>query len=195
MATTKTRDLLVSVARGLFAKNGFENTTMNDIAVASGKGRRTLYTYFKNKDEIYYAVIGDELNKMSDRLREVANKNIPPEDKLVQMIYTHLSMVKSAVHRNGNLRAEFFRNIWLVERVRKDFDKTERDLITRVLTQGIRMGVFEVANIRLAVDIMHYCIKGLEVPYIYGRLGEGGPAQSRPIVQNIIHRVLAKRID
>ncbi len=192
MATTKTRDLLVSVARGLFAKNGFENTTMNDIAVASGKGRRTLYTYFKNKDEIYYAVIGDELSHMSDRLREVAGKSIPPEDKLVQMIYTHLSMVKSAVHRNGNLRAEFFRNIWLVERVRKDFDKTERDLITRVLTQGIRMGVFEVANIRMAVDIMHYCIKGLEVPYIYGRLGEGGPAQSRPIVQNIIHRVLAK---
>ncbi len=192
MTTTKTRDLLVSVARGLFAKNGFENTTMNDIAVASGKGRRTLYTYFKNKDEIYYAVIGDELSHMSDRLREVAGKSIPPEDKLVQMIYTHLSMVKSAVHRNGNLRAEFFRNIWLVERVRKDFDKTERDLITRVLTQGIRMGVFEVANIRMAVDIMHYCIKGLEVPYIYGRLGEGGPAQSRPIVQNIIHRVLAK---
>ncbi len=192
MATTKTRDLLVSVARGLFAKNGFENTTMNDIAVASGKGRRTLYTYFKNKDEIYYAVIGDELSHMSDRLREVAGKSIPPEDKLVQMIYTHLSMVKSAVYRNGNLRAEFFRNIWLVERVRKDFDKTERDLITRVLTQGIRMGVFEVANIRMAVDIMHYCIKGLEVPYIYGRLGEGGPAQSRPIVQNIIHRVLAK---
>ncbi len=195
MATTKTRDLLVSVARGLFAKNGFENTTMNDIAVASGKGRRTLYTYFKNKDEIYYAVIGDELNHMSDRLREVANKNIPPEDKLVQMIYTHLSMVKNAVHRNGNLRAEFFRNIWLVERVRKDFDKTERDLITRVLTQGIRLGVFEVANIRLSVDIIHYCIKGLEVPYIYGRLGEGGPAQSRPIVQRIIHRALAKNLE
>ena len=49
MTVSKTRTRLVDVARGLFAKQGLENTTMNDIAVASGKGRRTLYTYFKNK--------------------------------------------------------------------------------------------------------------------------------------------------
>ena len=47
MTVSKTRTRLVDVARGLFAKQGLENTTMNDIAVASGKGRRTLYTYFK----------------------------------------------------------------------------------------------------------------------------------------------------
>ncbi len=192
MATTKTRDLLVEEARNLFAKKGYEATTMNDIAVASGKGRRTLYTYFKSKDDIYYAVITDELRRMSQRLREVASKNISPEDKLVQIIYTHLSLIKEAVHRNGNLRAEFFRNIWLVERFRKDFDQTERELIARVLGQGIRLGLFDVANVRLSVDIIHYCIKGLEVPYIYGRLGQGGPAQSRPIVQRIVHRALAK---
>ena len=45
----KTRDKLIEVARQLFAQKGEENTTMNDIAVASEKGRRTVYTYFKNK--------------------------------------------------------------------------------------------------------------------------------------------------
>ena len=53
MSISKTRQLLVEVARQLFAKNGLANTTMNDIAVASGKGRRTLYTYFKSKEEVY----------------------------------------------------------------------------------------------------------------------------------------------
>ena len=56
MSISKTRQKLVDVARQLFAKNGLENTTMNDIALQSGKGRRTLYTYFKSKEEIYYAV-------------------------------------------------------------------------------------------------------------------------------------------
>ena len=41
MSVSKTRQKLVDVARQLFAKNGIANTTMNDIAVASGKGRRT----------------------------------------------------------------------------------------------------------------------------------------------------------
>ena len=45
----KTRDKLIEVARQLFVHKGIENTTMNDIANASDKGRRTIYTYFKNK--------------------------------------------------------------------------------------------------------------------------------------------------
>lgn len=47
MTVSKTKAKLVDVARQLFAKMGVENTTMNDIALASKKGRRTLYTYFK----------------------------------------------------------------------------------------------------------------------------------------------------
>ena len=60
MAVSKTRAKLVDVARQLFAKQGVDNTTMNDIAVASTKGRRTLYTYFKSKEEIYVAVVESE---------------------------------------------------------------------------------------------------------------------------------------
>ena len=42
MTVSKTRDMLVDVARQLFARMGVDNTTMNDIAHASRKGRRTL---------------------------------------------------------------------------------------------------------------------------------------------------------
>lgn len=191
MGKSKTRDKLIEMARHLFAKHGVEDTTMNDIAVASGKGRRTLYTYFKSKDEVFYAVIEEEMARMSQRLRLVATKELDPEDKLVQLIYTHLSLIKEAVVRNGNLRAEFFRNIWLVEKVRKEFDQTEVELIQQIIMQGIRQGKFDVANIRMSVDIMHYCIKGLEVPYIYGRLGNS-ISTSRPMVKQVIHRAMAK---
>ena len=48
MTVSKTKAKLVDVARQLFAKMGVENTTMNDIALASKKGRRTLYTYLSS---------------------------------------------------------------------------------------------------------------------------------------------------
>ena len=51
MPISKTKDKLIDVARKLFAQKGVENTTMNDIAIASGFGRRTLYTYFDSKEE------------------------------------------------------------------------------------------------------------------------------------------------
>ena len=68
MAVSKTRAKLVDVARQLFAKKGVDDTTMNDIAVASKKGRRTLYTYFKSKEDIYMAVVESELEMLSDAM-------------------------------------------------------------------------------------------------------------------------------
>ena len=103
MSISKTRQKLVDVARQLFAKNGLNGTTMNDIALASGKGRRTLYTYFKCKEDIYYAVIESELERLSDKLDAVAAKRIPPQDKVIELIYTHLTSIKETVVRNGNL--------------------------------------------------------------------------------------------
>lgn len=193
MTTPKTRNKIVDVARLLFAKNGLENTTMNDIATASGKGRRTLYTYFKSKEEIYQAVIVGEMDRLSERMNEVAKNNMEPEDKLVELIYTHLNMIKEAVQRNGNLRAEFFRNIILVESVRKNFDQNEQKLFTNIIAEGVRAGRFEVESIPLSVDILHYSVKGLEVPFIHGRLAKGLPSgMSRAIVQKLIHKALGK---
>ena len=68
MTVSKTRAKLVDVARQLFAKNGVDETTMNDIALASKKGRRTLYTYFKSKEEVYMAVVESELEILSSSL-------------------------------------------------------------------------------------------------------------------------------
>ena len=195
MSISKTRQTLVDVARQLFAKKGMENTTLNDIAMASGKGRRTLYTYFKNKVDVYTAFIESELERLSDKLDEVADKRIRPQDKIIELIYTHLNMIKETVVRNGNLRAEFFRNIWMVEKVRKNFDEDEIELFRKVYAEGKEDGEFDIDNVDWVAYITHYCIKGLEVPYIYGRLGHGMTEEtSKPLVAKFVYGALGKNL-
>ena len=88
---------------------------------------------------------------------------------------------------------EFFRDIWMVEKVRKKFDQAEIDLFIHVLEEGIAAEEFKIENISLVAEIMHYCVKGMEVPYIYGRLGDGlNQTNSRPLVRNLVHRALRK---
>lgn len=194
MSISKTRQKLVDVARQLFAKNGVAGTTMNDIAQASGKGRRTLYTYFKSKEDVYYAVIESELERLSDKLDEVAARNIRPLDKVIELIYTHLITIRETVVRNGNLRAEFFRNIWTVEKIRKNFDEDEIELFRKVYAEGKEAGEFDIENVDLVADITHYCIKGLEVPFIYGRLGHGLTEEtSKPMVMKVVYGALGKK--
>lgn len=194
MSVSKTRQHLVDVARQLFAKNGIAATTMNDIAVASGKGRRTIYSYFKSKEDIYTAVIESELERLSDKMDEVAHLNISPNEKIIELIYTHLTMIRETVIRNGNLRAEFFRNIWMVEKVRKKFDDDERELFRKVYSEGNASGAFDVESVELVADITHYCIKGLEVPYIYGRIAPGlSDEASKPLVERVVYGALCKK--
>ena len=194
MSVQKTRALLVDVARQLFAKNGFEDTSMNDIAVAANRGRRTLYTYFNSKEEIYFAVIQTELERLFERMEEVARRNIAPEEKMVQLIFAHLEVMKEAVYRNGNLRAEFFRDVWKVESVRKNFDKNEINLFRRIMNEGIDKGVFDIRNVRLSAEIMHYCLKGCEVPYIYGRYAVQNAEELYPYVRNMVLKNFAHNV-
>ena len=191
MSITKTRQKLLEVARELFAHKGLEATTMNEIAAASGRGRRTLYTYFRNKEEIYYAVIEEELERLSEKMDEVAVMDVEPEEKIFTLIYTHLSIIRDTVARNGTLRAEFFRNIWMVEKVRKAFDVEEHRILQKVLQEGVDKGRFRIENVGLMADIVYYSVKGLEVPYIYDRLGVGlSEDETYPIVKGIVMRVL-----
>lgn len=172
MTVLKTRAKLVDVARQLFAKKGVEDTTMNDIAQASKKGRRTLYSYFKSKEQIYMAVVESELEMLSTQMEKAASKPVSPDKKILELIMTHLDAIKMVVYRNGTLRADFFRDIWRVEAMRKEFDRKETALFRRVLHEGKELNLFDIDNVEITADILHYCIKGIEVPYIRGQIGE-----------------------
>ena len=56
-------------------------------------------------------------------------------------------------------------------------------------------GDFDIDNVDLVADITHYCIKGLEVPFIYGRLGHGLTEESsRPLVAKVVYGALGNKI-
>ena len=133
---------------------------------------------------------------MSDKLDEVAAMKMRPLDKVIELIYTHLIMIRETVVRNGNLRAEFFRNIWMVEKVRKKFDDYEIDLFRKVYQEGKADGEFDIDDVNLVADITHYCIKGLEVPFIYGRIGHGLTEEaSKPLVAKVVYGALGKKLN
>ena len=170
---------IVEEARQLFATKGLTNTTMNDIAKASGKGRRTLYTYFNNKQDIYWAVVTSEMNRLYERLEAVVKKDLSPNEKLEEYIDARLEGIREIVYRNGSLRAEFFRDIAEVEHARKKISKSEIDLLRKILDEGVSKGKFIVHNSLATATILHCAFKGLEVPYIKNTFYEVGVERNR----------------
>ncbi|MDR0364559.1 MAG: TetR/AcrR family transcriptional regulator [Bacteroidales bacterium] len=186
MATT--RQSLVDAARKLFGQFGVKNTTMNDIAVESQRGRRTLYTYFKNKNELLDAVIEDELQFVISSLEEVLKLDLEPLEKLIHFITVRMNVVRTAVQRNGSLQAEFFRDVIRVELVRRKFEKIEIKYLKELLLNGVEKKVFDVSNIQQTAIFIHFVMRGLDVPYIRGMFDN--PDNEQEDISRIKNKIL-----
>ena len=162
----QTRSTIIVTARNLFAQKGRKNVSMSDLAQAAGKGRRTLYSYFDSMDQIYKAVIEQEINSIYEHVLAAYDPSRPPRDCLRECMLAHLDAVKAVVTRNGSLRNDFFRDIYLVERSRRRVDNLEIQLFKQILQNGVRSLTFLPMNIDMSATILFYALKGIEVPYI-----------------------------
>ena len=169
---SKTRERLIEVARQLSAHKGVENTTMNDIASASEKGRRTIYTYFKSKRDIYNAVVKNESELIVERLSTIPQQTLSPEEKLMNFIFVRFEAIKELVTRNGSLRAGFFRDVRKVERARRGTLNQECAILKEILNEGVEQGAFYIKHIDKTAKVMLLCLQGMDVPYVRDSFSE-----------------------
>src|SRR6516165_7194008 len=94
------REELEQSAFALFAAQGFEATTVDEIAAAAGIGRRTFFRYFPSKNDIPWGAFELELDRMRARLRAC-----PPEVPLMDAIrlalvdFNRVSPAEVPLHR------------------------------------------------------------------------------------------------
>ena len=165
MSNIETRELIIRVARKLFAQQGIGNITMSDVAQAANKSRRTVYTYFQSKEELLEASIEMEVKKISTAITKVAMSDLTPDKKIVKLIFVRLQATRSIVRRNSCLHSDY---ILIVEHIRKSFDTKEIALFRRVIEEGKQKGIFNTDSPDLAARFLHFCLKGIEMPFISG---------------------------
>jgi len=171
MAVNKTTNVLIEAARVLFIRNGYDHTTMTDIAREAKKGRRTLYVHFPSKEVLLRSVIEMELNKILDVLRAIAEKEVSADRKIMEFVISRLNNVRHTIFRNGSLRADFTRFYLTIDSIRRKYDKIEISLIRSILVEGRNQGLFRFDDADVMATLIHYSIKGLESPYVRGQVG------------------------
>ena len=63
-------DKMLEAAAQLFSSQRFHEVRMEDIAVAAGVGKGTLYRYFRDKDALYYALLTRAAEQIMERLEQ-----------------------------------------------------------------------------------------------------------------------------
>ncbi len=130
MARKSTREMIIGVASGLFGTVGLRRTTMETIAAAAGRGRRTVYMYFSNKAEIYEAVVEGELNRIINPLRELAASEGPFGQVLQNYAAERIRLLMDLGNRNPLLMKDFSQGSSKVEKLKERLAREEEKIIT-----------------------------------------------------------------
>ena len=185
---SKTRERLLDVARQLFASNGVEKTTMNDIATASDKGRRTIYTYFKNKKEIYDAVIERESEAIVMKLRNVVISNLAPAEKLKRFLEARFDIVEETIRESTTRQIISYITLDYkrLERIRTLAVAKEKGLISQMIDEGVSQGVFDPVQSRLFPGVYEMIFQGFDFCHLRSNFADFN-LTAEEIRESVIH--------
>ena len=84
------REKIVAVALSLMAENGFQKTSMREIAVLANMGKSSLYDFFKTKDEIVVYAVEKEIEKTIQQVHRIIDGEPSPQQCLRKIMLNHL---------------------------------------------------------------------------------------------------------
>ena len=76
---------ILDAADKLFCKNGVEKTTMEQLAAEAGYSKPTLYGYFKDKDEVYFALVLEFMEKIVVKVDKAIDENTAFSDTFTKI--------------------------------------------------------------------------------------------------------------
>jgi AcrR family transcriptional regulator len=131
------REMILAAARRVFQKWGLNKTTMEDIAREAGKGKSTLYYYFRSKEDIFEVIAVEEMEMVLSKTRQVTEKISSAKEKLRKHMLTTLLEIKNTINLYSIIRGEIRENKGYIERITQKMNKRGEQVIREILLAGI----------------------------------------------------------
>jgi len=156
------RNNFVALAREIFAKYGFSKTNINDIALAGGRGKSTLYYYFTNKEDIFKAVIESELVDLRENIIQEVKLAKDPQSKIKAYVLTRINFLTRYKNLYAAIRESSKSRFSYGENIRQKFDLMEVQLLTNILIDGVKKGIFKIKEPEFAATGFIGALRGVQ---------------------------------
>lgn len=81
---------IIEAATKSFTLFGYKATTMDQVAKLANVGKGTIYTFFKNKEELFDEIVTDLIQRMQKEANESIDPKLPFKDNVHQALYKML---------------------------------------------------------------------------------------------------------
>src|SRR6476620_899703 len=136
------REAILRAAVKVFAKKGYFNSKVADIAAAAGIADGTVYLYFKSKDEILHSVFDQAMDSfIAEGKRELASL-AKPEDRLRKIAELHLERLSADRDLAIVFQVELRGSIKFMQEFSAAGFAQYLDIIRQTIEDGQRSGIF-----------------------------------------------------
>jgi TetR/AcrR family transcriptional regulator, fatty acid metabolism regulator protein len=163
---------IVEAAIRVFARNGYYNSRVSDIASEAGIASGTIYLYFKTKDEILVTLFREKMAAFVAALRTEIARERDPEAKIRRLVRLHFEVLEASPDMAEVVQVElrqgqkFFRGASAHE-VSAYFE-----LIGSVLQDGVAAGVFRRdLPVKVATKMLFGAMDQLTTSWVRGKRG------------------------
>ena len=132
--------LILEAAIRVFARQGFYQSTVAQIAREAGVADGTIYLYFKNKDDILVQFFNYRTKQVFDRFRAAVNQSDNSQDKLRSLVRRHLTEFQQDRDMAVVYQVETHQNSRLAEAQIREMSQMYQDLVSEIVETGQQEG-------------------------------------------------------
>ena len=183
-------EAILRAAIKVFARSGFFNAKVADVAREAGVADGTVYLYFKNKDDILVSIFNYVMDEALDQGRKRLDEVTDPREKLERIVHGHLDRLG----RDRDLAVVFQVELRSSTKFMEQFSATKvseyLDMIRGVIEEGQRRGVFRKGiNTTIAAKVLFGALDEMATNWILSRRRYSLAAQATSVVDLFLNGV------
>lgn len=167
-----TGNQIKSVAMSLFARHGYEGTSLNDIAREVGIKKPSIYNHFKGKEDLFMAIWDEVLHTETQYIRKTVEIN--EQETVYNKLYNIFKYSCERYELNNEIlfwkRAVFFPPEFLKSKIQTKFISFENivsEILTTIFNEGIASGIIRPREISCLLAAYYCLLDGLFIECHY----------------------------
>lgn len=163
-----TRQQLLEAAIGVFAEKGVSRTSLQDIAAAAGTTRGAIYWHFKNKADLFNALMESAILPMEQAMAQIGHDSA--QDPLLELEHALLQTMRSiagdmrtrAIFEIATLKVEYVKESLAIKvRHVQAIDNATREICRSLQEAAVRRGLSLALPVDVAAAGLHALTAGL----------------------------------
>ncbi len=134
---------IIEAATNIFAKKGFYQAKISEIAREAGVADGTIYIYFKNKDDILISLFEEQMALVLDNMVARISHQDDPIKKLEEFAFTHLRLIEQNRHIAEIIQVELRQSDMFMKEYKNEKFAHYLDLIADIIRDGQEKGIFK----------------------------------------------------